>query len=62
MAVETPAFVGRQHVVIRPEDEPSHICRSLCFTTCMCRTTTHNVPGIFYTMANPWFMVLVVPT
>jgi hypothetical protein len=30
MAVGTPAFVGGQHVVIKPEDEPSRICRSLC--------------------------------
>jgi hypothetical protein len=32
MAVGTPAFVGGQHVVIKPEDEPSRICRSLCFS------------------------------
>ena len=29
MAVGTPAFVGGQHVMIRPRNEPSCICRSL---------------------------------
>jgi hypothetical protein len=29
VAVGTPASAGGQHVVIRPDDEPSCICRSL---------------------------------
>jgi hypothetical protein len=32
MAVGTPAFVGGQHVMIRPRNEPSCICGSLCFS------------------------------
>jgi hypothetical protein len=32
MAVGTPAFVRGQHVMIRPRNAPSCICRSLCFT------------------------------
>ena len=32
MAVGTPAFVEGQHVMIRPRNAPSCICRSLCFS------------------------------
>ena len=48
MAVGTPALVGGQHVMIRPGNEPSCICRSLCrigsgdmaFVLLFCEQTT----------------------